>query len=358
MKGRSGLKLHVVGLESMTVLALREAGYEVVSYTQCPEIGEREGNWIVTSDVVPVAELANLRTRFPAAKIVYWYQSPGIAGWQAVHALCLQQDIRFLRPGIGTAALLDAVQSWFHQAAPSSSRVVAVFGTIPGIGCTRVAATIAQAMARHGKKVMLLGMNLFQPGWEGEAAVSLDGWRQRLIGRMLQPDDLERLVHTHGFKYLPGNCDLLSALDYTEEELAHLLQVACGQADVVIADCGAIPESAAWFCGMQMAGLRIVVTHPLQWRSLRSLIGLAETMEVPAEHLFLCGNRLRGEDMPLKQLAAETGTQTWFSFPDKGDNRDFTLPLSRKEQEAFDEVIRPLLTVLGEEMTGNRRGGL
>jgi len=358
MKGGSGLKLHAVGLEPVTILGLREAGYEVIAYTEWPETEEKAGIWIVTSFVVPVSELTRLRVRFPEVTLVYWYQTPGIAGWQAVHALCLQQEIRFLRPGIGTAALLDAVKAWFHHKAASSPHVVGVFGTTPGGGCTRVAATIAQAMTRLGKKVILLGMNLFHPGWEGETAVSLDEWRQRLIGRMLQPGDLDRLIRTHGFAYLPGNFDLLSALDYTEEELAHLLQVACQQADVVIADCGAIPESAAWFCGMQRAGLRILVTHPQQLRSLRALIGLAETMEVPAGHLFLCGNRMRGEDMPLKQLAAETGTQPWFSFPDKGDVRDFTLPLGRREQDALDGAIRPLLAALGEEMPGKRRGGL
>lgn len=352
------MKLYVVGVEPVVIHALREQGYEVVPYTDLPDMGPQTGTWIVTSDIVPLSELAGLKRRLPEANLVYWYVKNGIAGWQSVQALCKQLNVYFLRPGIGISALLDYMKVWFQQTANLSSNVVGVFGTTPGIGCTRVAATIAQAIARQGKKVILLGLNLFQPGCEGETAVSLDAWRQRLIGRMLQPGDLAQLIRTHGFSYLPGNFDLLSALDYVEEDIAHLIQVTSQNADVVVADCGAIPESAAWFCGMQAASFRIVVTHPQQTRSLKAVVQLAGSLEIPAEHLFLCGNRMRSEDVPLHQLAAETRAQTWVSFPDKGWFSDFTMPLGRREQESFDGALGPMLEALGMEPKGKKRGWL
>lgn len=356
------MKLYVVGVEPVVIHALREQGYEVVPYTDLPETGPQTGTWIITSEIVPLSELAGLKRRLPEANLVYWYVKNGIAGWQSVQALCKQLNVYFLRPGIGISALLDYMKVWLQQPAATSSNVVGVFGTIPGIGCTRVAATIAQTIAqtiaRQGKKVILLGLNLFQPGWEGETAVSLDTWRQRLIGRMLQSEDLDQLIRTHGFSYLPGNFDLLSAMDYGEEDIAHLLQVVSQNADVVVADCGAIPESAAWFCGMQSASFRIVVAHPQQTRSLKAVVHLADTLEIPAEHLFLCGNRIRSEDVPLHQLAAETRAQPWVSFPDKGWFSDFTMPLGRREQESLDGALGPVLEALGMEPKGKKKGWL
>jgi MinD-like ATPase involved in chromosome partitioning or flagellar assembly len=271
--------------------------------------------------------------------------------------MCDRLNMRFLRPGIGRETLLEQMDIWYRSGDPQG-KVIGIFGAAAGIGVTSIAATMAQTMARLGNKVTMLGLNVYHAGWGKDATVSLDRWRQRLISRMLQHEDLQTLIQVNGFRYLPGNDDLLASLDYVEEEIEHLLDVAQQEADVIIADFGAIPESSAWLCGLQRSAIRLMVTHPAYTKRLIALMKLSKHMGVSSEHWHVIGNRIESDQLPLKSIAALHGMLPLLSLPDKGRTSSFALPLNKKEEEQVEEAVRPLLASLGMATSAKRKGGL
>lgn len=337
------MKLFVVGMEPVLLTALKERGYDAVRYEDLPAVElVQDQVLMVTSEAVSFGDLPEWRERYAAADLIYLYEERGISGWYAVALLCQQLNIKFIRPLIGVENMLHQLDSWY-KTSDDQYNVIGVFGVLPGVGTTTVAATLAQTYARAGKKVMLLGLNVYNPGWEEEAPVTLDRWRQRLIARMLQPEDFSQLVSVYGYAYLPGNQDALASLDFTEEEITYLLREASRQADVVIADFGAIPESAAWVTGLQRSAFRVMVTQPRQSIRLKVLMQLCKDLGVPATHWMLATNRAGADDISLRALATAVGMQPLFSFGDKGFLRDWTLPLAKKEQQEWEKAVLPMI---------------
>lgn len=337
------MKLFVVGAEPILLTALKESGYEAVRYDglPLPELVQDQV-LMVTSEIVEFGNLPKWREQYPSADLIYLYEERGISGWYAVALLCQKLDIKFIRPLIGVENMLHQLDGWY-KAPDDPLNVIGVFGVLPGVGTTTVAATLAQTYTRAGKKVMMLGLNVYNPGWEEEAPVTLDRWRQRLIARILQPEDFSQLVSVQGFTYLPGNQDALGALDFTEEEITYLLREASHQADVVIADFGAIPESAAWVTGLQRSAYRIMVAAPRQSIRLKVLMHLCKDLDVPPAHWMLIANRAGVDDISLRALATAVDMQPLFSFGDKGILREWTLPLAKKEQQEWEKAVLPLI---------------
>lgn len=337
------MKLFAVGMEPVLLTALKERGYDAVRYEDLPAVElVQDQVLMVTSEAVSFGDLPEWREQYAAADLIYLYEERGISGWYAVALLCQQLNIKFIRPLIGVENMLHQLDSWY-KTSDDQPNVIGVFGVLPGVGTTTVAATLAQTYARAGKKVILLGLNVYNPGWEEEAPVTLDRWRQRLIARMLQPEDFSQLVSVQGFEYLPGNQDALAALDFTEEEITYLIQEASRQTDVVIADFGAIPESAAWVTGLQRSMLRLMVTSPSHPLRLKMLMQLSKDLGVESAHWMLVANRAGADDISLRSLAAAVEMQPLFSFPDKGMIREKMLPLVKKEQQEWEKTVLPLI---------------
>lgn len=337
------MKLFTVGLEPVFLTALKDSGYDAVRYDTlpAPEMVQDQV-LIVTSQDVPFGDLPQWRERYPEADLVYLYEERGISGWYAVALLCQQLSIKFIRPLIGVENMLHQLDAWYKMP-DDQPNVIGVFGVMPGVGTTSVAATLAQTYARTGKKVIMLGLNVYNPGWEVEAPVTLDRWRQRLISRMLQPEDFGQLLSIHGFSYLPGNQDVLAALDFTEEEITYLLREASRHADIVVADFGAIPESASWVTGLQRSSLRLMVSLPRQAVRLKALMRLATDLGVGSDHWMLVSNRAGADEISLRSLASAVEMQPLFTFPDKGSFRDWTLPFAKKEQQEWEKAVLPLI---------------
>lgn len=351
------MKIYAVGLDPFWITAMKDHGYTVIPCAEMPDpetVGSC-GLFVAGDDISLVP---GLRETYPKADLIYAYTRRGVAGWHAVAVLCSKLDIRFVRPGIGKDALLDLLDSWYGEA-DRPGNVIGVFGAFPGAGVTRIAATISAQIAAKAaaKKVLLIGCNVYNPGWDGETAVSPDRWKQRLTSRMLRTEDFEQAVKTNGFLYVPGNFDPLVSLDYTEDEAAHLVETASKAADVVVADFGSIPESAFWYFGMQSASIRVFVTQPEQIQRSKTLVKLAQSMGIEPGHLFLVANRIEPEDVSLKTLAEACGAQPLFSLPYKGSTREFILPLSKREQEQIQEVIGHFLATMGIQEPEARKKG-
>lgn len=346
------MNIYAIGLDPAWIASLRAHQYDVVGCRVIPDDLGSGGALLVTSEERSIHELSTLRESYPDNEIMYMWMERGIAGWQTPAAVCEANRIRFIRPGIGIQSFIEQLDTWY-RVSETLSKLIGVFGTMPGVGVTRIASTVASLVAAQ-KKVVMLGLNVYNGGWEKERAVSLDQWRQRMAARVLQPEDMTHLVKVGDFRYLPGNEDLLAVHDYGEHEIEHLLQVAQTEADIVVADFGSIPESAAWFCGMQQSAIRIMVTHPDHTRRLPALMKLSSDIGVSPEHWFVASNRAGTEDVSLKTIAQAQGMQPLFSLPYKGHVTDFMLPYTDREKESIQKACQPLFTAIGMEQPKKR----
>ena len=346
-----------MGLDPIWIATLRDKGYSLSICSTLPD-AEVIGNqpFLFTSDDVAVDQLPQIKEKYPDADLIYLYQQRGVAGWASVATVCAQLKIRFVRPGIGTDGLVELFDHWYRTSV-GRTNLIGVFSALPGTGATNLAAAISQTVAKQNQSVIMAGLNLYNPGMVAEASVSLDAWRQRLISRMLQAEDFDLLLQKDGFRYLPGNQDILGTLDYTEEEIEHLLNVAQDTADVVVGDFGAIPESAAWLCGLQRASIRIMVAHPSQESRVKTILQLSKDLGIANEHWLLVLNKAQAEDVSLRTFASACGMQPLATISYQSRPWSFGAALGRRDQEQIEEATRSILAAIkGDVVPSKKRG--
>ena len=353
--------IYVYGAEQLWIQKLRET-YDVVVQREKPTSDVvKDHVLILSSDEVPPEQLHELRQEFPEATILYHYRNPGLRGFLNVHAAAESLGIHFLSPRASVNTLLDKLSVIFESGVDAAERIVGFFGSGIGVGVTSVAATFAANMAAKGKNVVLLGLDFYHPGWYLRPSVSLDTWQPRLTGRVLQASDFKDLIEHQGFRYLPGNYDILSIQQYREEEIAFLIEKACEAADVVLLDCGSIPESAGWYVGVQKASIRYFVTHPAHHHNIRPIMDLLRHLDISPGDFQMVVNRSNAEGGYLtpSDLAREYKMlMTGIEIPMlQKDLDEIVLPLGKKEQNAVGQAVDGILKAFGFE-AGSKKGGL
>ncbi|UQZ35228.1 hypothetical protein C2I18_17910 [Paenibacillus sp. PK3_47] len=351
------MKIFSLGMDQLTINEIKLAGYTVVTQNVLPEPGHADGHILmVTSEQVPVITLNELRHTYPDSIILYIYLQKGVRGYQAVHMLCENLGIYFIPPRSTSSAIIEKLRYVLEEEYEERSNVVGFFGSGPGIGCTSVAKLFARRIAAAGLRVIVLGLDLYDPGCDRKTTVSLDTLRPRLTGKMLHPGDFASFLQQEGYFYLPGNYDYLSVQDYQEEEIEYLLAEAGKNSDVVIADFGSIPESAAWYVGMQKSALRMIVTHPRHEYRLQALLELAGHMDLHPPDFQWIINRSNAEEMTSpKNLALRFGSEILLELPYYQPFQE-SLPLGKKELHSVDDKVHALLVSLGIVQEIRKRG--
>lgn len=342
------MKIFSLGIDQLTINDIKNAGFIVITQNVLPEPFHTEGQMLmITSDHVPVQELSELRRNYPSTTILYVYLQKGTRGYQTVHMLCESLWIYFIPPRSTSSAIIEKLRFILEEEGEERSNLVGFFGSGPGIGCTSVSKLFARRIAAAGLRVIVLGLDLYDPGYDRKTAISLDRLRPRLTGKMIHDDDFEEFIKQDGYLYLPGNYDYLSAQDYQEDEIEYFLTKAGANADVVIADFGSIPESAAWYVGMQKSALRMIVTHPKHEYRLEPLLELAGHMDLRAQDFQLIINRSNLEEViSPKNLAHRFGSEILLELPYYQPFQE-SLPLGKKELQLVDDKVHSLLVSLG-----------
>lgn len=342
------MKIFSLGLDQLTINDIKNAGFIVITQNVLPEPSHTEGQMLmVTSDQVPVQGLGELRDNYPSTTILYVYLQKGTRGYHAIHMVCESLEIYFVPPRSTSSAMIEKLRFILEEDGEERSNLVGFFGTGPGIGCTSVAKLFARRIAAAGLRVIVLGLDLYDPGYDRKTAISLDRLRPRLTGKMIHDEDFEELIKQDGYLYLPGNYDYLSAQDYQEDEIEYFLDKAGANADVVIADFGSIPESAAWYVGMQKSALRLIVTHPKHEYRLEPLLELAGHMDLQSQEFQLIINRSNLEEITSpKNLALRFGSEILLELPYYQPFQE-NLPLGKKELQLVDDKVHSLLVSLG-----------
>jgi hypothetical protein len=341
------LKIFSLGMDQLTVNDVKNAGYSVITQSVLPDPAHTGGHLlVVTSDQVPVPALGELRSKYKDTTILYVYLQKGVRGYHAVHMLCESLNMYFLPPRSTSSAIIGKLQFIMDEDAEERCNLIGFFGSGPGIGCTSAAKLFARRMAAAGQRVILLGLNLYDPGYDKRPDISLDRLRPRLTGKMLQTEDFDGFIRQDGYLYLPGNYDYLSAQDYQEDEIQYLLNKAGENADVVIADFGSIPESAAWYVGMQKSAVRLMVTHPKHEYRLEPLFELTGQLDLHPNDFNLIINRSNIEEMlSPRNLALRFGSEIMMEisyYPPFQEN----LPVGKKELQHVDSKVHALLVAL------------
>lgn len=356
------MKVYTCGLDQMIVSELKKHEYIAIMQMSLPDPADVENQVLfVTSEVVPFESLAEFRQKYSTCTLVYHYMVSGLRGYMHVHALCESLKIYFLSPRASFSTILDVLKVIFDRNTEVKGNIVGVFSSGMGIGATRIARTMAKRIAAKGFKVMVLGLDLYDPGWNGKAPFSLDQLRPRLTGKIIESRDFEQFISKEGFSYLPGNCDMLSTLDYQEDELEYLLQVA-GEAkkfaEVVIADFGSVPESAAWYVGLQKSNIRYYVSHPIHEPKVKQHIEIFEHLQLkPSDFLLIANHSDMDGDLAVKSFASETGMHLSLELPHYANAfLDYTLPLGKREQQLLDDHVDSLLVSMGLKEESKKRG--
>ncbi|AIQ62884.1 hypothetical protein D3C81_554440 [compost metagenome] len=342
------MKIFSVGLDQLTVNEIRQSGYQVVMQSAFPDSAQGTDDMlIVTSGEAGVLQLRELRERYPGWMILYVYNERGARGGKSVHMTCEELGIHFLPPRSTGSAIVEKIRLILMEDQDERSNVIAVLGSGPGVGCTSVAGMLAGRMAAAGRRVLLLGMNVYDPGYDRKPAISLDRIRSKLSGSRLSDEDFGQWILQDGYYYLPGNCDYLGAQDYRESEMEYLLDRASEHAEIVIADLGAIPESAAWYSGMRKSALHLLVTHPRHESRVEALLELAGHMDLEPSEFKLVVNRLgQSEALSPKSLALRFGAELLLELPQYAQVSG-RLPLGKKELAQADEKVRAMLSSFG-----------
>ncbi|MFD1775750.1 hypothetical protein [Paenibacillus rhizophilus] len=351
------MKIFSLGLDQLTINDIRQAGYTVVMQNALPDPQQAAGHMLIaTSGQAEVYELRRLREKFPDTLILYFYMERGVRGYYGIHLTCEELGIHFLTPRSTSSAIIEKIRLVLKDDGDERSNVLGVLGSGPGIGCTSVAGLLAGRMAAAGRRVIMLGMNVYDPGYDRKPAISLDRIRPKLTGSRLYDEDFTQLIVQDGYRYLPGNCDYLSAQDYQENEMEYLLARASDNADIVIADLGSVPESAAWYTGMRKSALRLLVTHPKHEHRLEALMDLAGHMDLQPHDFKLIMNRGgQEESVSPKSMALRFGTEIFLDIPYYPMSSG-KLPLGKKELTQADEKVRALLAAFGFEPEIKKKG--
>mgnify|MGYP002623060731 FL=1 len=354
--------IFVFGLDQLWVQRLREEGYEVVIQRERPEANTLQDHVLVlTSDQAPTERLHEIRQDFPDATIMYLHLGQnGLRESLHVHAAAATHGIEYLSPRATVETLLQKLETIFETKSESAARIVGFFGSGMGVGVTSLAATFASQLARH-QKVILLGLDLFHPGWYERPTVSLDAWQPRLTGKVLQTSDFDMLIEHGGFLYLPGNYDILAIQQYTEEEMEYLIEKAREAADIVVLDCGSVPESAGWYVGLQKASIRYFVTHPAHHHTIRPIMDVVRHLDMDSSMFQLIVNRvdvdggyLKGSDLAAEYQMLWSGIE----IPSISMPLDvIVLPLGKKELNAVATAANGAMRAFGIE-ADRKKGGL
>lgn len=326
------MKLYILGVDQLIINQLKDSGFTTILQSSLPDPKVVHTDVLIcTSDYVPIIELEKLREDYPSAIIFYQYLGAGISNNQHVHIICQSHDIHFLSFRATYNTFLNALKTVLNKHEPVSGNLVGFFGSGAGIGTTRIAATYAKYFASKGQRVIMLGLNLYSEGWDVKSHVSLDDWRPKLAGRILESKDFDELMQIDGFRYLPGNYDFLSVEDYQEEEIEYLLHEAQKAADVVIADFGAIPNSAAWYVGMQLSHVRYMNMTADHRRRIRSILEITEHLNIDPGLFFLVVNYADGNNISAKSISQELEMPLMLEVPYLGRTKDFVLPIGKRE---------------------------
>lgn len=349
--------IYTYGLDQITVNTLRNIGYTVIPQSLMPTPEQLQDNiLILTSEVVDIQNLSIIKEKNKEVEVVYWHLNKGVRGYQAIHAVCELHGVYFVPPRATAGNLIEKIRFILEEDNDDNGNLIGFFGSAPGAGCTSSAKIFSKRIAAKGKKVILLGLDLYDPGNERETSISLDILRPRLTGKLLQSEDINLLMKQDGYLYLPGNHDTLSALDYQEEEIEYLLSWCEENADVVVADFGSIPESAAWYIGMQKSSLRLIVTHMRHEYRLKQFMELANQLSLNPHEFSLIINRSNVADVVTpKALSMQIGSELLIEIPHYPNFPD-NLPYGKKETIRIDEIVDGFLIALGLSENKQKKG--
>jgi len=338
----------VLGLDSSTISGLISLGYSCSSYHSLME-NRSEAAVICTSEIVGIHELERLKESFPSSRIFYINTLARISNFRSTEIICSQYGIKALPPGQTAKSIAKELDQVFGVKEDVKD-LVGFFGTGAGVGVTSVAGEFCKALASKGLKVALLGLNLYDPGYNVGPKVSLDQWKSRLTAKVLTESDFDQLVKVDGYSYLPGNYDYIGVKDYSEEEIELLVELAQSVFDVVVGDFGSHPDSAAWSVGMQYSTVKYLVSTPNHNDRAKRILQVAKYFDAEPSDFALVVNKsdaYSDSGLTPKLLSNELKVPLVLEVPFiSNPMKQLSLALDKSESKKLDEIVSNFVKVV------------
>lgn len=346
-----------LGIDQLTVSALKDEGFEVVPIQNMPDLKDVSADeiYIISSEVIPLEGLGHLRESY-VNEFLFLDTSPGIRNWQTRSVKCAMHNIHYLSSRATVHTIADKLNILSAQVHMTLGRVIGFFGTGFSSGVTSVSKLFATRIASTGKKVIHLGLDLYDPGWNEKTHVSIDQWRPKLTAKVIGKDDFQELPKHEGVTFLPGNFDFLSAQDFSELEIEYLLQRAQDEYEIVVADFGSICDSAAWYVGIQRSAIRTIVAHPDHTPRFKPLEDVVKHLDLALSDFFLVVNR-QGSDrlMKVNDEGKQRGMQLLLELP---NNPTGYLSPGKREIQHIDSAVKQFMVGLGYAQVDRKFGGI
>lgn len=335
-----------LGVDSLILNDLINLGFSCSSYYDLMD-NKSEDIVICTNEIVRLHELDKLKAAFPKSEIFFLDTKMHISSFNHASLVCEQNGIELLHPRSTGKSIGNRLLELIGVEIEGKKNLIGFFGTSSGIGVTSIAGEFSRSMAKSGLKVLMLGLNLLDPGWNEKPKASLDQWRTKLSGRVLRESDFNDCVEYDGFSYLPGNYDYIGAQEYSEEEIERLLEVAHNIYDVVVGDFGSYPDSAAWAVGINSSNIKYLVSKPNDRYKAERILNVASHFSVqPSDFYLICNrsNSFSDSGITPKLLATELKVPMLMEIPVITDQmKQLSISLSRSDQRRLDDHIQILM---------------
>lgn len=351
----------VWGMDSRVVSLLKKARVDVVFYVDEPKPEATKGKlFYLTSDSVPNKSLFDLKQRHEDCSIIFHQVSSSLRGHLSVAVLCAELGIKYLGPNSTTQDIIDLVKSSQGEVQEREGKVLSFFGSKMGVGCTSVAKYFSKALSAMGADVIMLGLDLYDPGNISLSFTGLTEWKVKLTTQSLSDKDFENMPKVDGYRYLSGNSDILSVSEYTEVEIEYLLQEAAYHCDVLVCDFGALPDTAAWYKGLQQPGMYFYVSMLDDFNRFVGHKEIFDGLSLSIADFNLIVNHSNiYNSLGLTSFQKETGMPLYAEIGHYNDSfGKGVIELNKKEASAVETKLAILAQALGLKKAEVKRKGL
>lgn len=338
--------------------AIKEAGIQLISIHELDHANEPNSLVLINGNDVSLHELFHQKDKFPSDITIVYHDTTEEVREIILNATkCSQKGIEYVSSLSTPEAQIEKLKKMLFLSNEHAPKIVGFFGSGTGVGCTSVSHLFAQRIAAAGHKVIHVGLDLFDPGWEESSAATLDNWRPKLTTKLINTEDFNGLFQQDGVTFLPGNFDHLTSMDYKADELSYLLERASEAFDIVVADFGSIVHSAAWYVGMQRSVVRYMVTQLDHQRRLQAIADVIYHLDLDLSHFFGIINKLKSSSgVTGKELERNLELSIIAELPIFATDIDRILPLGKKDLSVFDEQVQHVLKGFGYESSQAKRG--
>jgi Flp pilus assembly CpaE family ATPase len=314
---------------------------------------------LIDGECTSYRELEKVRERFPDVPIFYkLHNLKADVVTKTITRLCAAHKITPINEYYTVNQTVQEVLKHLTNSGDySSDRIVAFFGTHPGVGVSTTVFNVAKVIADriHGK-VLVLSLNAWDAAdyFYDYRGKYLNDLKVDLSSESLTATQLHGSLHEHkSFYHLAGNRDVKMQRYFKNNEIQHLLDVAKDEYDLILIDGGVHFDNAVAAQVYIQSNLKFMITSQEEkgYRGYFPYIfhQLLEPMGGKKEDFMLLINRFNPNVSLIneKDLEAEMEMNRIATIPDMGTIGTVSVRQKHLMYDVSDAIYQKPIDVIG-----------